>query len=253
MNFTTLEAYIRYELHAYRERVPTLTRVLAALHEERVIEREEEFPLDSIAFRTFGLPHLGIERMERIFLSFEYQRCDSWDFPDRHIGAYWYMPPITPAQPLPRFFVSELRVNELPEETRDTIAAYMSNVADERDARPPTFADYQRVSQVSEYGGWLLANRRPVIHAGYGIHDLPVMNTIEAFNALLERHAIPLLENNGNAIRRSEDGLLVASSTLPDTFEAEFADGTHQAVPGPYIGFIERRVDEEGYLREGFT
>ncbi len=65
---------------------------------------------DHIAFRTLGVPHLGMASLEKIFLANGYKKMDPYFFQEKKLDAYWYAPP-TPAYP--RIFVSELRVQDL--------------------------------------------------------------------------------------------------------------------------------------------
>lgn len=62
---------------------------------------------DHFAFRTFGLPHLGISSVATLFEDFGYQQRDQLAFPAKKLKALWYSPP---APDLPRIFVSELQV-----------------------------------------------------------------------------------------------------------------------------------------------
>ena len=66
---------------------------------------------DHIAFRTMGVPHLGIASFEKIFLHYGYQKRDPYFFESKKLDAFWFSPP----EPhFPRIFVSELRVGFAP-------------------------------------------------------------------------------------------------------------------------------------------
>ncbi len=94
-------------MRRYKERVPDVEKVISAMIEEGLIQHANEIENDHIAFRTIGVPHLGIQSLEKIFLHHGYVRKDYYYFAEKKLDAYWYAPP---APSLPRIFISELRV-----------------------------------------------------------------------------------------------------------------------------------------------
>ena len=77
---------------------------------------EEAYPeaalaFDHFAFRTFGLPGLGITSAASLFTDFGYRRRgDALEFPAKKLQAYWYAPP---NPELPRVFISQIQVREV--------------------------------------------------------------------------------------------------------------------------------------------
>ena len=244
----------------YTERVPDVRKVLDAMIAENAIEHEEQIENDHIAFRTMGVPQLGIQSLEKVFLHFGYERRDRYEFDVKKLNAYWYSPP---TDRYPRVFLSELRVNELSKPVQQTITSYTDEVAadpvdqldlDDAEAvdeflhqplwRTPTVADYDALAAESEYAAWVIYNRYYLNHFTISVHGLPTpFNTIEKFNEFLQRHDIRLNDAGGIA-KRSRDGLLIQSSTVAEMVSASFDDGngetTQKMIPGSYVEFAER-------------
>jgi hypothetical protein len=108
-------------MRRYRERVPDVSAILETMIREGLIHDAAEIENDHIAFRSLGVPHLGIASLEKIFLHLGYVRRDPYFFPAKKLNAYWYAPP----EPhLPRIFLSELRVSDLPERSREVVLKY---------------------------------------------------------------------------------------------------------------------------------
>lgn len=254
---TTLEHVLDGLMRRYRERAPDVGRIIAAMIAEGVIAGPAAIENDHIAFRTMGVPQLGIRSFERIFMHYGYTQRDPYTFPAKKLDAFWYSPP---APHLPRIFVSELRVGELSAEAQRIIRSYTDEVAhdpvddlDLDDAaavdaflhrglwRLPTWADYQRLSAESEYAAWVIYNRYYLNHFTISVHSLPPgYDSIAGFNAFLERHGFTL-NSAGGAIKVSPDGGLLQSATVAELIMADFADGVRQPIAGSYIEFAERR------------
>jgi hypothetical protein len=248
-------------MRRYRERVPDVERVIEALVADGLVSSGESIENDHIAFRTMGVPHLGIASFEKIFLHYGYQRRDPYFFESKKLDAFWYAPP---KPHFPRIFISELRVGDLSTEAQAIIRSYTDQVTadpvdqlDLDDAaavdqylhtplwRTPTLADYQRLEQESEYAAWVIYNRYYLNHFTVSVHNLPQYNTIDQFNVYLEQRGFKLNDSGGKA-KKSPDGLLNQSSTVAEMVNAEFSDGAggivHRMISGSYVEFAERKV-----------
>ncbi len=276
---TTLEQVLGGLMRRYQARVPDVSAIAAAMVAAGLIAAPEQIENDHIAFRTMGVPQLGIASLERIFLHYGYERRDAYRFPAKKLDAFWYSPP---RPDLPRIFISELRVAELSSEAQAIITAYTDEVRrDPVDAldlddaaqvddflhralwRLPSWEDYARLAEESEYAAWVIYNRYYLNHFTVTIHNLPAgYNTIADFNAFLEAHGFKL-NNAGGTIKVSPDGKLLQSSTVAELIEATFAGGVTRQIAGSYVEFAERRpLDQFAHLpaaqlgreqrREGF-
>jgi hypothetical protein len=241
-------------LPRYRAEVPDVERVFAALRDEGALPPGGEVENDHVAFRTFGAGPFGLAAFERLFVGFGYEPRDRYQFPHKRLDARWYAPP---SPRLPRVFASELRVAELSDGARATIARHLAAAApapgpaDGAEAaaaylgsRPwpaPAYDDYARLADESEYAAWTLCHGHKINHVTLAVHALPAgYDTVERFNAFLERRGFALNASGGRA-KTSPDGLLVQSSTLAAPREVEFAGGVRRAVPGAFVEFAERR------------
>lgn len=242
----------------YMERVPDVSKINKAMIEEGIIAGESDIVNDHIAFRTLGVPNLGIGSFEKIFLHYGYEKRDYYFFEEKKLDAYWYAPP---QEHYPRIFISELRVNDLSESVQRIIKKYTANITsdpidsidlDNPEAvgqffyKPlwelPTVEDYNALASESEYAAWVIYNRYYLNHYTLSVHEFPEQyNTIAKFNDFLEGIGIKL-NTAGGKIKVSHDGLLKQSSTVAEIIEATFANNQKKNIAGSYVEFAERLV-----------
>ena len=254
----TLNGVLDGLMRRYQERVPDVQKIFQAMVQDGLIRAPEDIENDHIAFRTMGVPHLGIASLEKIFLHLGYERRDPYTFPTKKLNAFWYSPP---EPQLPRIFISELRVGELSDEAQRVIHSYTGEVdSDPVDAldlddarqidaflhralwRLPSYKDYQQLASESEYAAWVIYNRYYLNHFTISVHNLPQgYDTVDAFNSFLESHEIKLNDSGGKA-KTSPDGLLIQSSTVAEMIPATFAGGDTHPISGSYVEFAERRA-----------
>jgi hypothetical protein len=261
MNFTNqipIDSILNGLFETYAQRVSSVRQITKLLIDKGCIESQEEIINDHIAFRTLGIPHLGIASFEKIFLYHGYQKMEPYRFELKKLDAYWYKPP---NDRYPRVFISELRVGDLSDKAQHIIHHYTQNIhSDPVDAlnlddaetvvkflhqplwQTPTYKDYQQLLSESEYGAWVLYNRYYLNHYTISIHALKTpYNRLERFNDLLKDAGIAL-NNAGGEIKVSKDGLLRQSSTVAHTVESSFEGGDSHAIAGSYVEFAERLV-----------
>lgn len=239
-----------------------VSQTLGQLVAEKLVDSPENIENDHIAFRTMGVPHLGIESFEKIFLHCGYEKRDPYFFETKKLDAYWYSPP---EEHYPRIFISELRVPDLSSDAQRIVHSYTDTVTsdpvdsldlssgEQIDAylhqalwRTPTWRDYQMLSKESEYAAWVIYNRYYLNHFTISVHNLPEpYNTVAKFNEFLERHNVQLNDSGGKC-KISPDGLLIQSSSVAEMVEAEFDEGdgktSKHLIAGSYVEFAERRV-----------
>jgi len=259
-----LDGILEGLLTRYKQRVPDVSVICNALVKHGFIGSLSDIENDHIAFRTMGVPHLGIQSLEKIFLHCGYEKRDFYRFEQKKLNAYWFSPP---EDHYPRIFISELCVNELSKPAQSIIKSYtdevtsdpvialnLDNVA-EVDGflhqplwRTPTWNDYKTLLDESEYAAWVIYNRYYLNHFTIAVHRLPApCNTIAGFNTFAQNCGL-ILNDSGGAIKTSPDGLLIQSATIAQKVEAEFSDGkggteTH-TIAGSYVEFAQREVLE---------
>lgn len=254
----TLDVVLAGLMRRYSERVPDVGRILTAMEARGLVGSREEVENDHIAFRTIGVPQLGIQSFEKIFRAYGYQKRDPYFFASKKLDAFWYAPP-NPSHP--RIFVSELRVGDLSVEAQQIIRSYTDEVlADPVDSldladgravdqflhsglwRLPSWQDYSRLLEESEYAAWVIYNRYYLNHFTISVHNLPApYDTVRGFNVFVEDLGVKL-NDSGGQIKISPDGLLLQSSTVAEMVDAEFADGDRHRIAGSYVEFAERKV-----------
>lgn len=242
----------------YKERVPDVQKIINAMLAEGIITQPNDIENDHVAFRTMGVPQLGIQSFEKIFQHLGYQKREPYVFAEKKLDAYWYAPP---APQYPRIFVSELRVNDLSDEAQRIIKSYTDEVkTDPADSlnlndgaaidaflhqplwRTPTLQDFQTLLAESEYAAWVIYNRYYLNHFTISVHNLPTgYNTVADLNVFLEKIGVKL-NDAGSKIKQSPDGGLLQSATVAQKIEAEFANGQKHIISGSYVEFAERRV-----------
>jgi hypothetical protein len=259
----TLDIVLNGLMRRYQERVPDVGVILGAMVGDGVVKSTGDIENDHIAFRTMGVPQLGVKSFEKIFLRYGYEKRDHYFFEGKKLDAWWYSPP---RETDPRIFVSELRVGDLSEESQRIIRSYTDEVTadgvatdpvdsldlDNGEAvdaflhqplwRTPTVDDYQSLLKESEYAAWVIYNRYYLNHFTISVHNLPEgHNNVAAFNEFLEKHGIKL-NTSGGKIKVSPDGGLLQSSTVAEMLDAEFANGEKLRISGSYVEFAERKV-----------
>lgn len=257
----TLDFVMTGLMRRYRERVPDVERVIRCMIAEGMIATADDIENDHIAFRTMGVPQLGIKSLEKIFLHLGYERRDQYKFEQKKLDAKWYAPP---EPKYPRIFISELRVGDLSTGAQRIIRSYTDEVkSDPVDAldlndgaavdaflhtplwRTPTWPDYERLAEESEYAAWVIYNRYYLNHFTVSVHNLPAsFGALDKYDTFLKRKGFKL-NDSGGEIKVSGDGLLLQSSTVAEMVDAEFArpDGgvEQHRISGSYVEFAERR------------
>lgn len=245
-------------MRRYSERVPDVGKILGAMESKGLVANRSKVENDHIAFRTMGVPQLGLKSFEKLFTHYGYQKRESYHFEAKKLDAVWYAPP----EPVyPRIFVSELRVSDLTAEAQRIIHSYTDEVkVDPVDAldlndgaavdrflhfglwRLPTWDDYSRLLEESEYAAWVIYNRYYLNHFTVSVHNLPApFDTVHGVNLFVEDLGVKL-NNSGGKIKISPDGLLLQSSTVAEMVDAPFAGGDRHLIAGSYVEFAERQL-----------
>lgn len=258
MNIFTLRTVMDDLMHRYTTRVPDVKKVTAAMVENELISSSRDIENDHIAFRTLGIPNLGIASFEKIFMACGYQKKDYFYFEGKKIDAYWYAPP---APNFPRIFLSELRVSDLSEESQQIIKKYTETIqqdpVDSLDLTDgtaisaflhsplweiPTLEDYEILQKESEYAAWVIYNRYYLNHYTISVHNLlNGYDDIYKYVEFLESIGVKL-NDSGGKVKVSPDGGLLQTSTVAQLIEAEFANEKKHIIAGSYVEFAERKV-----------
>ena len=240
----------------YAKRVPDVKKITNAMIDKGMVASQSDIVNDHVAFRTLGVPSLGISSFEKIFLAHDYHKKDFYYFKSKKINAFWYEPP---TDDLPRIFISELNVRELSAPTQKIINKYTDSVtSDPLDTidfndpnavatylqsplwKLPSLKDYEVLLTESEYAAWVIYNRYYLNHYTISVHDLTDnFNTLEPFNVFLKSIGIHL-NSSGGEIKTSEDKLLRQTSSVANKVLATFSNNNTKEIAGSYVEFAER-------------
>lgn len=255
---TTMTKILDALFTSYSERVPDVKKITNEMINKGIVKNQSDIINDHIAFRTMGVKNLGIASFEKIFLAHGYEKRDFFHFKIKKLDAYWYSPPTVD---LPRIFISELKVDFLPEAVQKIIRKYTETITvdpvdqiDLDDAKVvsayfqtplwalPTIEDYEILLTESEYAAWVIYNRYYLNHYTISVHDLPEEYcTLEPFNEFLKSIGIQL-NTSGGEIKTSEDKLLRQTSSVANKVIAQFYGNQTKEIAGSYVEFAERGV-----------
>jgi hypothetical protein len=253
----TINIILESLFDTYSDRVPDVKKITSALIESNIISNQSEIVNDHIAFRTMGVEFLGIQSLEKIFLHHGYVKKDFYSFKTKKLNAFWYS---HSDENMPRIFISELKVNDLSENSKRIISKYTDQVTedpvDKLDlsnanevisflSNPlwslPSLNDFNDLLKETEYGSWVIYNRYYLNHYTISVHELiDQYNTLEKFNAFVTKIGIKL-NDSGGVIKESKDGLLLQSSSVANKVKASFTEGS-SLISGSYVEFAERRI-----------
>jgi hypothetical protein len=273
-------------LSRYFQRVPDAAKVFSLMK-----NRGDTIFNDHIAFRAFELTSLL-----KVFLPYDYKikflnqdKQIPFNFESKKLTAVWLK---HPNPDMPRIFISECRLDEFPELT-SIITPYLdkkNDFVDDLDFKDtdsvinylhtplwptPSYEDYQKLSESSEYLGWVFFNKYYLNHFTLSIHNLTtfdydklvlsVINNFKkegdikafslalksaykqimtSFNQYLKDNGLVMNSPNNKELNISPDELLLQSSTKAQMIDGTFPNGTH-SIPGSYVEFAYRGLCDE--------
>ncbi len=232
----------------------------AEIIQKALIARNESVVNDHVAFRTFNIGPMRLEKLEPLILDLGYQRYEPYHFAAKHLDAVGYIPP---QSDLPRIFISELRVEELSTAAQKIIHTIIDQIPIQEtlDASlfwhgrfwpAPRFEDYQTLLAESEYAAWLSIVGLRANHFTISINALNSLNDVAEMNELIEDLGFTI-NDSGGRIKGSPEVLLEQSSTKASRESMAFADGREELVTTCYYEFAKRYHDDSGELYQGFV
>ncbi|WP_299728729.1 DUF1338 domain-containing protein [uncultured Endozoicomonas sp.] len=213
---------------------------------------------DHIALRTFNLKKLSLEKVAQPFVDAGYQPMDEYHFPAKKLFARYYK---HPDDTLPKVFISELKVEELPEDCQTIINSLVDQVNEESvnqqsfccSGRPwtVTLEQYKTLAAESEYASWLAAHGFRANHFTVSINHLKAPADINGVNQLLLDNGYEL-NTSGGLVKGSPEVFLEQSSTMAKEVNVSFNDG-ELTIPGCFYEFAMRYPMPDGQLYQGFV
>ncbi len=247
----------------YRDRV-----TYARIYQQMIEEAGGSIANDHIAFRTLRLNidqnghsvRLGIPYLAKIAEALGYQQAGEYHFPEQFLYAHHYAHPDQNNYDLPKLFISELIVDDLPEDAANLIKETVQsgdfswypdfrssiNTLDQqtlltqlahlfkRPWQPPKKFMIEQVNAVSQYGAWVMLYGYSVNHfTGYvNRHQTAKYQTIEQTIAGLTNLGVPMKSSIEGSI---ESGLCqTATQAAIEPAWVEDDTGKLIQIPWPY-------------------
>ena len=240
----------------WRDYVAT-TPQAARIH-QLLSDRGEGVRNDHVALRTYGVPGIGIDALARPFETLGWQPRDRYRFDDKKLVArYWQHPDPT----LPKVFISELCVHELPTGLHQIVDSLVAQLPAGFGARADLpwagrawrvrRAQYESLLAASEYAAWVAAFGFRVNHFTVDVNALTTFPDLGALNVFLEQHGF-VLNRAGGVIKGTPAEHLEQSSTRADSIPVTFEDGT-LTIPSCYYEFARRYRMPSGEMFHGFV
>ena len=213
---------------------------------------------DHIALRTYDLEKTSIDKLAQIFVANGYRQGGEYQFYQKKLFARHYEPP---QNNLPKVFISQLLVSQLPQPTQKMITSLVEQMPPSLSKKPdflysgrPWNIDsksYIQLLEVSEYAAWVAAFGFRPNHFTVNVNALKTLGNVEDVNQLLKEKGIPL-NTSGGEIKGSQEMLLKQSSTLANRIPVKFCDRT-MTIPSCYYEFAQRFASADGKLYQGFV
>ena len=213
---------------------------------------------DHIALRTFNIEKVNLAKLAAHFEALGYKDCGDYDFVAKKLKAKHFEHPNTE---LPKVFISELLVEEFPENVQSIIHKMVDQISDDAvtaDNFPysgthwqVSHAEYQMLLEESEYAAWMAAWGYRANHFTVSINQLSQYSTIEEVNEKLKASDF-VLNSAGGEIKGSAEVLLEQSSTMADSAVTNFSDGDF-TIPSCFYEFALRYPLPSGELYTGFV
>ncbi|RUO79391.1 DUF1338 domain-containing protein [Pseudidiomarina taiwanensis] len=213
---------------------------------------------DHVAFRTFNIAPVNLERLAAHFETMGYEAKGDYQFEQKKLVAKHYEHS-DPA--LPKIFISELLVEEFSDKLQKIVHQLVSQVSASAVEKSNILysgthwqissADYQSLLAESEYAAWLAAFGFRANHFTVSVNHLPGFEHLEQVNEKLKQEGFRL-NTSGGEIKGSKEVLLEQSSTLADQTVVRFSD-TEKRIPSCFYEFAKRYEEAPNKLYSGFV
>jgi hypothetical protein len=218
---------------------------------------EETVQNDHLAFRTFQHPKLGIQHIAKHFTKYGYKNSGEYYFKEKKLYAQHFEHGDSTK---PRIFISELELGKVSKTLHEQIELLIAQIPasfSESEMHlisgrpwPLSHLQYLKMSEESEYAGWVAAHGFRTNHFTVLVNSLKKRTRLEEVNELIQKNGYQL-NTSGGLIKGTPAELLEQRSTMAENIEIQFTDGKHR-IPGCYYEFAKRYPDQNGNLYSGF-
>jgi hypothetical protein len=222
------------------------------------VNKGEQVINDHIAFRTFDLPKVNINRLAAIFQKGGYEMKGEYLFPEKKLYARHYA---NPQPEMPLIFISQLEMDSFSHEFKAEVQKIVESI-NQQDIDNDNFIHsgvlwknlsyhtYNILRNESEYAAWLYTNGYVANHFTVSVNHLNSFNNLEHVNVFLKENGFTI-NANPSEIQGSKSQYLEQSSIKASIREVEFLEG-RMSVPACYYEFALRHLQPDGKLFDSF-
>ncbi|TKB43957.1 DUF1338 domain-containing protein [Thalassotalea mangrovi] len=230
----------------------------SAIRVHELLGAGEELINDHVAYRTFNLEKVGIDKLAAPLLALGYQAKGEYHFEAKKLYARHY----EHADPtLPKVFISELLVEKMSSD----VQAIIHKIVEQMDAQATqaenflysgthwqiSYDEYLTLLKESEYAAWLAAWGYRANHFTVSINHLEGIDCINQVNDIVRDGGFRL-NSSGGEVKGSPDVKLEQSSTMADVHPVVFSDRTAE-IPSCFYEFAKRYPMDCGNIYTGFV
>ncbi|MBA3988195.1 DUF1338 domain-containing protein [Aliidiomarina maris] len=247
-----VEQFFEHLWQDYLQKTPSAGKV------HQVLGGGAEIINDHVAFRTFNIAPVKLEKLAELFENMGYFANGDYHFEAKKLRAKHYE---HDNKDLPKIFISELLVEEFPDDVQQIIVDMVASI-DPKAVEQAEFlysgthwqvtkAQYDRLLEESEYAAWMSAFGFCANHFTVSVNRLPGYDSVEQVNQKLKDEGF-VLNSAGGEVKGNPDVFLEQSSTMADRIDVAFADQSAQ-IPSCFYEFAKRYNMPDGELYTGFV
>lgn len=213
---------------------------------------------DHVAYRTFNLDKVNIDKLAANFIALGYQECGTYEFTAKKLFAKHFE---HPDQTLPKVFISELLVEQLSAKAQIIINRLVNEIDSSQVATGDflysgshwqlSFDEYQTLLNESEYAAWLAAWGYRANHFTVSVNHLNNFNCIHEVNDVIKNNGFAL-NAAGGEVKGDLQVKLEQSATMADSAPVSFTD-TIIEIPSCFYEFAKRYPMDCGNIFTGFV
>lgn len=224
----------------------------------QLLSEGSELINDHVAFRTFNIESVNLDKLAAHFLALGYVEKGQYDFEQKKLKAKHFEHPDTTQ---PKVFISELLVEAFSEPVQSIIRKMVAQVP-EKAPQQNTFLysgavwsvttqEYETLLSESEYAAWMSAWGYRANHFTVSINHLSNYPDLASVNQSLKDNGFTL-NTSGGEIKGGADVYLAQSSTMADRIDVAFEDQT-KSIPSCFYEFAQRYELPNGTFYTGFV
>lgn len=228
------------------------------VHELLANRTSDDIINDHVAFRTFNIEKINLEKLAKHFLTLGYEEKGQYHFEQKKLKAKHFEHPDTTK---PKVFISELSVEEFSPAVQQIIQKMVSNIAEDASSHNDflysgthwqvSSAEYNILLNESEYAAWMSAWGFRANHFTVSVNHMEHFQVLADVNTKLKEAGF-VLNTSGGEIKGGADVHLAQSSTMADKIEVQFSD-IKKVIPSCFYEFAQRYNMPNGDLYQGFV